>query len=62
MLKVVKTELLTRFKWDCCLNWRPKHKNTQKTVFSNKIRRDAGYSRIVICYIAENVNESVPRS
>ena len=60
MLQGMEERLLTRFKWGLVAELEKPDINLRKDILRNKIRRDGlTIPESVICYIAENVNESV---
>lgn len=60
MLQGMEERLLTRFKWGLVAELEKPDINLRKDILKNKIRRDGlSIPESVICYIAENVNESV---
>ena len=60
MLQGMEERLLTRFKWGLVAELEKPDINLRKDILRNKIRRDGlSIPESVICYIAENVNESV---
>lgn len=60
MLQGMEERLLTRFKWGLVAELEKPDINLRKEILRNKIRRDGLIiPESVICYIAENVNESV---
>ena len=60
MLQGMEERLLTRFKWGLVAELEKPDINLLKDIMRNKIRRDGlTIPESVICYIAENVNESV---
>jgi len=60
MLQGMEERLLTRFKWGLVAELEKPDINLRKDILKNKIRRDGlTIPESVICYIAENVNESV---
>ena len=60
MLQGMEDRLLTRFKWGLVAELEKPDIELRKNILRNKIRRDGlVIPESVICYIAENVNESV---
>ena len=60
MLQGMEDRLLTRFKWGLVAELEKPDIELRKNILRNKIRRDGlTIPESVICYIAENVNESV---
>ena len=60
MLQGMEERLLTRFKWGLVAELEKPDINLRKDILRNKIRRDGlTIPESVICYISENVNESV---
>ena len=60
MLQGMEDRLLTRFKWGLVAELEKPDVELRKNILRNKIRRDGlVIPESVICYIAENVNESV---
>ncbi|MDD6891726.1 MAG: chromosomal replication initiator protein DnaA [Bacteroidales bacterium] len=60
MLQGMEDRLLTRFKWGLVAELEKPDIELRKNILRNKIRQDGlNIPESVICYIAENVNESV---
>ena len=60
MLQGMEERLLTRFKWGLVAELEKPDVELRKNILRNKIRQDGlSIPEPVICYIAENVNESV---
>ena len=60
MLQGMEDRLLTRFKWGLVAELEKPDAELRKNILRNKIRRDGlSIPESVICYIAENINDSV---